>query len=158
MTAGGVLGRQGEEWARTYFLKQHYEILEQNWTFDRAEVDLILYQDETLIFVEVKTRSGQAFGKPEEFVDAAKQKVKDKVDLVKSETDWPTMPGGEKVEPNVFDLSMSEEIPILNINISGDYPVDKLKELLRFHAVSNNESHLSNNINFILKKNDTVWG
>ena len=74
MTAGGVLGRQGEEWARTYFLKQHYEILEQNWTFDRAEVDLILYQDQTLIFVEVKTRSGQAFGKPEEFVDAAKQK------------------------------------------------------------------------------------
>ena len=54
MTAGGVLGRQGEEWARTYFLKQHYEILEQNWTFDRAEVDLILYQDQTLIFVEVK--------------------------------------------------------------------------------------------------------
>ena len=74
MTAAGALGKQGEEWARTYFLKQHYEILEQNWTFDRAEVDLILYQDQTLIFVEVKTRSGQAFGKPEEFVDAAKQK------------------------------------------------------------------------------------
>ncbi len=60
-------------------------------------------------------------------VDAAKQKVKDEVDSETSSEDWPTF-NNAKVEPNVFDLSMSEEIPILNINISGDYPVDKLKE------------------------------
>ncbi|MGM5468929.1 efflux RND transporter permease subunit [Flavobacteriaceae bacterium LMO-SS05] len=60
-------------------------------------------------------------------VEAAKQKVKDQVDSETSSEDWPTF-NGAKVEPNVFDLSLSEEIPILNINISGDYPVDKLKE------------------------------
>jgi multidrug efflux pump subunit AcrB len=60
-------------------------------------------------------------------VEAAKQKVKDEVDSETAGEDWPTF-NGAKVEPNVFDLSMSEEIPILNINISGDYPVDKLKE------------------------------
>jgi len=60
-------------------------------------------------------------------VEAAKQKVKDEVDSETSGEDWPTF-NNAKVEPNVFDLSMSEEIPILNINISGDYPVDKLKE------------------------------
>ncbi|MDA9775401.1 efflux RND transporter permease subunit [Algibacter sp.] len=60
-------------------------------------------------------------------VEAAKQKVKDEVDSETSGEDWPIF-NGAKVEPNVFDLSMSEEIPILNINISGDYPVDKLKE------------------------------
>ena len=60
-------------------------------------------------------------------VEAAKQKVKDEVDSETSSEDWPTF-NGAKVEPNVFDLSMSEEIPILNINISGDYPIDKLKE------------------------------
>ena len=60
-------------------------------------------------------------------VEAAKQKVKDEVDSETSGEDWPTF-NGAKVEPNVFDLSMSEEIPILNINISGNYPVDKLKE------------------------------
>jgi multidrug efflux pump subunit AcrB len=60
-------------------------------------------------------------------VEAAKQKVKDEVDSETASEDWPTF-NGAKVEPNVFDLSMSEEIPILNINISGDYPVDKLKE------------------------------
>ncbi len=60
-------------------------------------------------------------------VEAAKQKVKDEVDSETSSEDWPTF-NNAKVEPNIFDLSMSEEIPILNINISGDYPVDKLKE------------------------------
>ena len=60
-------------------------------------------------------------------VETAKQKVKDEVDSETSGEDWPIF-NGAKVEPNVFDLSMSEEIPILNINISGDYPVDKLKE------------------------------
>lgn len=60
-------------------------------------------------------------------VEAAKQKVKDEVDSETAGEDWPTF-NDAKVEPNVFDLSMSEEIPILNINISGDYPVDKLKE------------------------------
>jgi multidrug efflux pump subunit AcrB len=60
-------------------------------------------------------------------VDAAKQKVKDEVDSETASEDWPTF-NNAKVEPNVFDLSMSEEMPILNINISGDYPIDKLKE------------------------------
>ena len=60
-------------------------------------------------------------------VEAAKQKVKDEVDSQTSGEDWPTF-NGAKVEPSVFDLSLSEEMPILNINISGDYPVEELKE------------------------------
>ena len=60
-------------------------------------------------------------------VEEAKQKVKDEVDSEVSSEDWPTF-NGAKVDPNIFELSMSEEIAILNINISGDYPVEKLKE------------------------------
>ena len=60
-------------------------------------------------------------------VESAKQKVKDEIDTETSGEDWPTF-NGAKVEPNIFELSMSEEIPILNINISGNYPVQKLKE------------------------------
>lgn len=59
-------------------------------------------------------------------VEAAKQKIKDEVDTETSNEDWPTF-NGAKVQPNIFDLSMSEEMPILNINISGDYPIDRLK-------------------------------
>ncbi|MHA7842089.1 MAG: efflux RND transporter permease subunit [Winogradskyella sp.] len=60
-------------------------------------------------------------------VDAARQKVKDEIDSETASEDWPTF-NGAKVEPNVFELSLSEEMPILNINISGDYTVERLKE------------------------------
>ena len=60
-------------------------------------------------------------------VEEAKLRVKDEVDSETSSEDWPTF-NNAKVEPNIFDLNLSEETPILNINIAGDYPVDKLKE------------------------------
>lgn len=61
-------------------------------------------------------------------VQNAKQLIKDKVDQVKSATTWPTLDNGAKVEPNVFDLNISEEMPILNINLTGNFPLLKLKE------------------------------
>jgi len=64
-------------------------------------------------------------------VDAAKVKVKDEVDSEKASEDWPTF-NGAKVEPNVFDLNFSEEAPISNINIQGNYPTDKLKEYAEY--------------------------
>ncbi|RZN82075.1 MAG: efflux RND transporter permease subunit [Winogradskyella sp.] len=60
-------------------------------------------------------------------IPEAKQKVKDEIDTETSSEDWPTF-NDAKIEPNVFALSMSEEMPILNINVSGDYTVVKLKE------------------------------
>jgi len=64
-------------------------------------------------------------------VEAAKVKVKDEVDGVKAGEDWPTF-NGAKVEPNVFDLNISEETPIVNINVKGDYTVDHLKEFAEY--------------------------
>ena len=60
-------------------------------------------------------------------VDLAKQKVKDEIDAVVSSEDWPTF-NNAKLEPAVFNLNFSEEMPILNVSIQGDYPTDKLKE------------------------------
>ncbi len=65
-------------------------------------------------------------------ISVAKQRVKDKVDLSKSETTWPTLDSGAKVEPNVFDLNIAEEFPILNINLTGDYPVQELKDYAEY--------------------------
>ncbi|CAM4085440.1 efflux RND transporter permease subunit [Zobellia nedashkovskayae] len=64
-------------------------------------------------------------------VEQAKQKVKDEVDSEKASEDWPTF-NNAKVEPNVFDLNLSESFPIMNVNFTGDYPVEKLKEFAEY--------------------------
>jgi multidrug efflux pump subunit AcrB len=57
----------------------------------------------------------------------AKLKVKDEVETAVASEDWP-MYNNVKVDPNVFNMTFTEEMPILNINISGDYTTEKLKE------------------------------
>lgn len=65
-------------------------------------------------------------------VSVAKQSIKDKVDQTKAETTWPVLPNGAKVEPNVFDLNFSEEMPILNVNLTGNYPIQQLKDYAEY--------------------------
>lgn len=69
------LGRKGEALAKTHLENSGYEILDENWTHGRNEVDLIAYKDKVIIFVEVKARTGNGFGEPEDFVDARKQRL-----------------------------------------------------------------------------------
>ncbi|TFG79212.1 MAG: efflux RND transporter permease subunit, partial [Flavobacteriales bacterium] len=64
-------------------------------------------------------------------VEQAKQKVKDEVDGEKASEDWPTF-NNAKVEPNIFDLNLAESFPIMNINFTGDYPVERLKEFAEY--------------------------
>tara|TARA_R110000850_G_scaffold277058_1_gene421915 strand:+ start:159522 stop:163190 length:3669 start_codon:yes stop_codon:yes gene_type:complete len=61
-------------------------------------------------------------------IQNAKTLVKDKVDAVKAEQDWPTLDGGVKVEPNVFDMNISEIMPIAQLNLKGDYTQEQLKK------------------------------
>ena len=69
------LGRKGELIAKQHLEQQGYEILDENWTHGKAEIDLIAYKDKVIIFTEVKTRSGNGFGEPEDFVDNRKQRL-----------------------------------------------------------------------------------
>jgi len=66
-------GKQGEAIARRYLEEQGCRILEENWRYRRAEVDLIAMEGPILLFVEVKTRSSTAFGEPEDFVTRQKE-------------------------------------------------------------------------------------
>ena len=68
-------GKKGEALAKAFLEAKGYEILDENWTFGKAEVDIIDYHNKTIIFVEVKARSGNYFGEPEEFVDNKKQQL-----------------------------------------------------------------------------------
>jgi putative endonuclease len=67
-------GKQGEEIAAEHLRQQGFEILESNWRHRRLEVDIIAREGNVLVFVEVKTRSYDYFGKPEEFVSPAKER------------------------------------------------------------------------------------
>ncbi len=69
------LGRRGEMAALHHLQQAEFEILEQNWRDGRAEIDIICRKDKIIIFVEVKTRSSQAFGAPELSITKRKQNL-----------------------------------------------------------------------------------
>jgi putative endonuclease len=67
-------GREGEEMAARFLIDKGFEIVERNYRHKRSEIDLIVKKDNWLIFVEVKLRSSDAYGYPEDFVDYKKAK------------------------------------------------------------------------------------
>jgi putative endonuclease len=69
------LCRKGESLAKTFLEGLGYQILDQNWTHGKAQVELVAYRDRMIIFTEVKTRTGNRFGEPEDFVDLGKQRL-----------------------------------------------------------------------------------
>jgi len=68
MAQHNELGKEGEEMAVNYLQKNGYTILERNYRFQKAEVDIIAQLKETIAIVEVKTRSTADFGNPQDFV------------------------------------------------------------------------------------------
>lgn len=66
-------GLLGENHATTYLREQGYTILRQNYRYKRAEVDIIAQKGNLLVFVEVKTRSTNKYGYPEEAVNYKKE-------------------------------------------------------------------------------------
>ncbi len=67
-----VIGRLGEDIAVKYLQRSGYTILARNFKARYGELDIIALHNNTLIFVEVKTRIGNAFGTPEEAVTPRK--------------------------------------------------------------------------------------
>lgn len=67
-------GRIGEERAAAFLKKAGMKIIARNVRVGSDELDLIARQDDTLIFVEVKTRADETFGRPAAAVDRAKRK------------------------------------------------------------------------------------
>ena len=65
-----ALGSHGEEIAASYLESIGFEVLERNWRCPEGELDIVAYEaaERALVFVEVKTRSGMAFGTPLEAI------------------------------------------------------------------------------------------
>lgn len=71
----GDSGRLGEDLAHSYLRRRGCKIVARNYRTrsGSGEIDLVAWHKATLLFVEVKTRAGVDFGRPEEFVDAEKR-------------------------------------------------------------------------------------
>lgn len=72
MAEHNELGKKGEELAVEYLQQNGYEILDRNWVFQKAEIDIIAQKNDVLAIVEVKTRSSLDFGSPQDFVKPKK--------------------------------------------------------------------------------------
>jgi putative endonuclease len=72
MAAHNELGKLGEDLAVDYLKKNGYTILDTNWIFQKAEIDIIAKIENTLAIIEVKTRSSLEFGLPQDFVNPKK--------------------------------------------------------------------------------------
>jgi putative endonuclease len=68
MAQHNTLGSKGEHNALRYLMDKGYNILEQNYRFQRAEVDIIAKKEHFIVGIEVKTRSSKNFGNPQDFV------------------------------------------------------------------------------------------
>lgn len=72
MAEHNELGKLGEEMAVEFLQKEGYTILQTNYTFQKAEIDILAEKAAVLAVVEVKTRSSLDFGLPQDFVKPKK--------------------------------------------------------------------------------------
>ena len=75
MAQHNELGKKGEQLAVYYLQENNYKIVERNYRFDKAEVDIIAKKKDILAIIEVKTRSSNYFGNPQDFVTPKKIKL-----------------------------------------------------------------------------------
>ena len=73
MNKAHEIGRQDEAIALHFLACKKHNILERNWRWQKAEIDIISQDEKTLVFVEVKTRSAERYGQPKEFVSLRKE-------------------------------------------------------------------------------------
>ncbi len=113
MAKHNELGKKGEQLAVDFLLKNNYTIVERNYRFDKAEVDIIAQQKDILAIIEVKTRSTVDFGNPQDFV-----KPKQIQRLVKAVDEYVT----------VNDLDVEIRFDIIAIVKQGkDYNIEHLE-------------------------------
>ena len=113
MAKHNELGNKGEQLAVDFLLKNNYEIVERNYRFDKAEVDIIAKKGSILAIVEVKTRSTADFGNPQDFV-----KPKQIQRLVKAVDEYVTV--------NELDVEVRFDI-IAIVKEAGSFNIEHLE-------------------------------
>ncbi len=108
------LGKKGETLAVEFLQRQGYTILQTNYAFQKAEIDIIAQQNEVLAVVEVKTRSSTDYGLPQDFVKPKKIQL-----LVKAINQY--------IIDNNLDLQVRFDI-IAIVNHKNNFHIEHIKE------------------------------
>lgn len=109
MAEHNKLGKKGEDLAVAYLIKKGYSIVERNYRFNKAEVDIIAKKNDILSVIEVKTRSTSDFGNPQDFV-----KPKQIKNLVKAINEYVTV-NNLDVEVRFDIIAVVKEKELYNI-------------------------------------------
>ena len=113
MAKHNILGAKGEQLAVDFLIDKGYDIIERNYRFDKAEVDIIASTSDMLVIVEVKTRATKGFGNPEDFV-----KPKQIQNLVKAADHY--------IQENELDLEVRFDIVAI-IGSGENYDIEHLE-------------------------------
>lgn len=114
MAQHNELGKLGEEMAVGFLQQNGYEILETNWVFQKAEIDIIAHKPGVLAIVEVKTRSSTDFGLPQDFVKPKKIQL-----LVKAVNAY--------VQSNDLDVSVRFDIVAIS-KVGNQFKMEHLED------------------------------
>ncbi|RNC88347.1 MAG: YraN family protein [Winogradskyella sp.] len=114
MAEHNKLGKKGEELATNFLLEKGYDIVERNYRFEKAEVDIIAQKNDILAIIEVKTRSTTDYGNPQDFVKP--QQIKNLVKAV-----------DEYVSVNNLDVEVRFDI-IAIVKAGNNYEIEHLED------------------------------
>lgn len=109
MHIANPIGRKGEALAKDLLLKKGYTILETNFRKKYAEIDIIAIHKNTLVFIEVKTRTSRAFGLPIESISYFKLQLLMRTAQLYKQF-HPKLPGSMRMDAIVITLSKNEEV------------------------------------------------
>lgn len=109
-------GKSGEEAAARYLEKKKFRIVKRNFRFLKGEIDIIAYDRQTLVFIEVKARKSNEFGPPEESVTPSKQRQIKRVAK------------GFLAKNNLHDVECRFDVISLSFNEKNGYQINHLQD------------------------------
>ena len=118
MASHNELGKKGEQLAVDFLVENGYDIIERNYHFNKAEVDIIAQKEDVLAIIEVKTRSTADFGNPQDFV-----KPKQIKNLVKAVDEYVTV--------NSLDVEVRFDI-IAIVKEKKEFKIEHLEDAFFF--------------------------
>lgn len=108
-------GKFGEKIACMYLEQIGYRIIHKGWRYKHLEVDVIVQDGPILVFVEVKTRSGEDYGLPHEAVDWKKQKKLDRA-------------ANSYIAKTRYEGDVRFDIVSVLVNRIGEHTIDHIKD------------------------------